>query len=269
MKQTISFLILFYIIFPLSAKTTYHTQKKDTIEVSNNNVNYRVTHDKNNLYLHISTLDHKVIQSMLRSGITVFFDIKGKKKKNVFIKYPSNPNNSSKGSRPKGKREENSRTEFNSFEDINKQDERIVKLIEDDFPQEAEYKYFDSKIKFNILLNRLDISALLNYNRESKVFNYKLKVPKDKINADPKKNLSKLMIGIKTNSMKQGEYSKGKPSLNVGGRGSGGQEGGQRGGGQGGEQGGQRNGPPSSDERSNSKENKLNFWFKVNFLVKN
>ena len=255
-------LILFCTAFTISAKTIILKHTRDTTIVSNKGVDYMVTKDKNNLYLNISTSDHRKIMSILHSGITVYFDIKGKKKKNVFVKYPIAP------LKPKRKREGNFRAESNPFEDVNKQDERIVKFIQDNLPQEAEYEYFDSNLKFNILFNRLDITALLNYNIERKVFNYELKIPKYKINSDPKKDLSKLTIGVKTNSMKPKEDGVEKPSVNVGGRGSG-RQGGPPGGGQGGSQGrgqgGERKGPPNSDKNSNSTKNALNFWFKVNF----
>lgn len=257
MKQIIVSLVLFCTINTISAQSKKTSQTKNTTLVSNESVDYRVTQDQDNLYVSISTADNQTIKAMLHLGLTVYFDIKEKKKKNVYVKYPIEP------IRPNRNRNQELSNEPLPFEEENLTKNRFLEIIENDLSKEAEYKYFDNKESFHILLNNLNISISYDYNETNGLLEYYLKVPKYKINSDTKKDFSKLMIGVKTNEIKQKNRNSEKPNINMGGRGSGGQ-GGPPGGGQGGNQGGQSEKSQISDKNQDKSGVALEFWFKVN-----
>lgn len=258
MKQIIVSLTLLCALCTISAQTI------NTTLVSNENVDYKVTQDQDNLYVSISTSDNKTIMSILHLGVTVYFDIKGKKKKNVYVKYPIVP------IRPKRKREQEVANDIQLFEEDNLAKNRILDIIESDLPKEAEYRYFDNKESFHILLNNLNVTITYDYNVTNGLLEYHLKVPKNKINSNPKKDLSNLLIGVKTNEIYQKNRNNERPNASMGGRGSGGQSGppgGGQGGGQGGspsgEQGGQSGKSQMSDKNQDKSGVALDFWFKA------
>ena len=214
---------------------------------------------------------------MLRLGVSVFFDIKGKKKQNVFVKYPSEPLQGQRKERPQGRPERSSRSEPTSIEeDQAKRKKRIKDILENDYSQNAQYGYFGETEDFHILMNNLNMSAAFTYNEEEGVLEYNLVLPKSKISTDVDIDLSKLTIGVKTIKVKRERENQEGVQGSIGGISLGGQQrggrsgggrgqaggrsgGGRSGGGQGG-QGGQRGGPRNSGNQSDTL---LNFWFKA------
>lgn len=258
---------LFFITFFVTAKTLVPTVAIDTI-LSNENVTYKVTQDENNIYLNVSTSDKKTMMSMVRLGVTVFFDIKGRKKKNVYVKYPSETIVPADG-RNSGER--NIRVKI---QDEQRNTDRIKKILANEYSQKAEYRYFDELQEFNILLNNLGIEAAFTYDDSAKSLAYDLTIPKIQINTNTKKDLSKLTIGVETIKEKEKTSKRDGPSGGIGGMNIGGQQGrgqgrggisGGRGGpGGGASRGGQGGGRPSSQGQARSAEVFLDFWFDFN-----
>lgn len=257
MKYLIATLLFFSTIYMVNAKSTILTNAKDTTIISNKNVEYKISENQSNLYLHVSTSDIETVMSMLHLGITVYFDTKGRKKQNVSIKYPI------QSKRPNAKQRENTSKGFKDFEHDSVLRQKIAEVINKGLPQEGEYKYFGTKEKFHILLNTLNVAVSYTYNATNGLLEYDLVIPKNKISKDSEIDLSKLMIGVKTNTIKKNKEDAERPNISLGGRGSGGQ-GGPPGGGQG--QGGQRNGPPKTNKNVKPTEVVLDFWFKANLL---
>ncbi|WP_339714270.1 hypothetical protein [uncultured Kriegella sp.] len=240
----------------------------DTV-ITGENVTYNFTQDANHFFLNIQTSDDNTIMSMLHLGVSVFFDIKGKKKENVYIKYPSEPVGLSdrRGDRERIEPE-------NSEEDEEGKGQLIKEILENDYPQKAEYGYFDYQEEFHILLNSLGVTVSLTYDEKDGLLEYALKIPKNKTNLDSAKSTSKLTVGVKTNTIERKSKDGGGLSGTIGGIGLGGGQNGQgrSGGRQGGGgpsggrgQGGQRGGPPpGAVEKGNPAEVVLNFWFKPN-----
>lgn len=241
----------------------------DTV-LTDENVSYEFSEDANNVMVNISTTDEKTIMSILHLGVSVFFDIKGKKKQNVYIKYPSEsmaPNRK----QPKGDRRGTDREE----EDQESRRKKIKKIMESDYHQFAEYGYYNDTQEFNILLNNLAISVSFTYDEVEGLFEYELKLPKTKINIDSRKDLSKLTIGVKTVKEKKKQNKEGGLNGNLGGislggqqqggRSGGGRAGGGQGGGRGGQggQGGQRGGARNTGDQSRPSDVLLNYWFKA------
>lgn len=277
MKNTPLALILFLVTQLSLAKSLVPQVGIDTV-LSDENVTYKFTQDDNYIFLNVSTSDEKAIMSMLHLGVSVFFDVKGKNKKNVFIKYPSEPirpNFKGESKETKGQR----RPKYKSSKEIEDEahrKKRIKELLENDYPQKATYVYFDSEEEFHLQLNNLDISLSFTYDEVEGRLDYDLKIPKSKINNNTQKGLDNLAIGVKTMREKQKNEKEGI-SGNIGGLGIGGQQGGGQvrsgrgqgggpsGGGRGqrGGQGSQRGGPPKSDTNKPT-QTMLDFWFKPN-----
>ena len=159
----------------------------DTIQKVNENILYKVTRDDTNIYLNMSTTDKKTCVSMLKRGLIVYFDTKGKEKKEIYVKYPirTNPKQTDKNT-------------SSSNKDFSSKEFDIDKIIEE-LPYEAEYGYFDETEQFHKSLNRLGISLGFKYTVSNELLEFHIKIPKDKISSGKTKNLSKLLIGVVTN----------------------------------------------------------------------
>ena len=135
MKHLAILLTLLSSLYSFASNTTNYPT--DTTQVSNENILYKVSQDDNYVYLNISTTDTKTSMSIIRTGLTVYYDIKGKKKKNVYVKYPysTEPRQSGQGSRG------------NNGQNIIDLNSIIEKL-----PTEAEYSSLEEKQTFNVVV---------------------------------------------------------------------------------------------------------------------
>ncbi|RMA64330.1 hypothetical protein [Ulvibacter antarcticus] len=249
MKKTV-LLLLVCTIYSVSAKNPKTSVVVDTTEVFNESLTYKVVQDNEYLQLSISTKDNDIIMSMLSLGVTVFFDVKGKEKENVYIKYPLEPvkTNFNKGQVPLDG--------FQTSEEETKRRQQIAKLIENDLPQEAAYNYFDSQEQFHILLNSLDTSLSYIYDPQKGLLEYRLKIPKRRISANSKEDFSKLAIGVKTGKLPDHKPKEDDSSRRP--------ESKKRGGGR--PSGGRGGGRPNNSERPESQNRQssmatIDFWF--------
>ncbi|GAA3518545.1 hypothetical protein GCM10022393_35830 [Aquimarina addita] len=240
----------------------------DTTQVLDNNIIYKTFDDSNYVYVTASTTDPAILKPMLHQGVTVFFDIKGKKKKNVYVTYPFNEEKKPPKRDRSGQKEENQEMEEREKPDVTK--------ILEDLSQKAMYSYFEEVKEFNTALNNLDIDVSFSTDSLEQI-HYMLRIPKEKINTNSKKDLSKLSIGVlighnATDKESDGP-SGGRSQMNIGNgqsRGSGGQGGPPGGGGQGrggsGRSGGGASGGgerPSQENRQKNQE----FWFDANLTM--
>ena len=243
MKQI--FVIAFvFLSFSIQAKSNYAVVT-DTTVVVNELIAYKINQDANTIYISVSTSDKKTMMTMLHRGVTVYFDLKGKKKKSVYVQYPK----------------ESAKPNFNNGQPRT-EDRPDLKEILDDMPKYALYKNLDSQSQFHIGLNALDIAlSFSEIDRETLL--YELRIPKEKIGSKSKNDFSKLSIGVLIGAINRKKDSKSGMSFGQGGRSGGGQgaaSGGRRGGGQGPpSSGGQRGGGTSSQGEPNSMTTKA-FW---------
>jgi len=209
--------------------------------------------DGKDLYVTLHTEFKETMLSMLHRGYTIYFDVKGKKKKNVSIQYPLKTERLEKGTRPeRGERIGNGEQ---NGPDINKMLENLPKM--------ANYTSYDSSQDFNLDLNSLGIEMNYSYEESTEVgpiLEYHLKIPASKIVME-NEDLSKLSIGVV--SIKQ-EQKENKQQANMGrsGRQGGGQGGRSRGGGGGRGGGGNRGG--STQARETVQVATIDFWFELN-----
>lgn len=146
-------------------------------------IKYLVSNDDQNLHLSLKTNHRPTIAKILRAGLTIYFDSEGKKKKNVYVKYP-----------------------LESPQDLNqlkgnggpKKPDYLKSLIHATSVG-AEYGFFDQKQSFVITNPNTDIQISLQTNSEKELV-YDLIIPFKKLSTNGRADLSNLSIGIVTGS---------------------------------------------------------------------
>jgi len=220
----------------------------DTTKITEANVLYQVSSDEAYLYLQISTIDEKTAMVLVRKGVTVYFDLKGKESKDIFLKYPytTNPTELRAAFKAPENSGEERKIDFNT----------IIEMQ----PNEAEYSYFDETQQFHKDLNGLDISIKNNFNPADRRFEIFFKIPINKITSKKNPTISNLSIGVISNKIERDKAEGGNKNQS-GARKGGGQRGnGMRGGGmnRGGGKQGNRQEPKPNEQLS------INFWFEAN-----
>ncbi|WP_299180039.1 hypothetical protein [uncultured Aquimarina sp.] len=258
MKTKILLLICILTMKSSFAISLYTDIVIDTTTVINNTETYQTYNDKAYVYFSIETIDSKVATSILRQGINIYFDTKGKKKKNVSITYPIANNQ-----RPP-RRNKDAPDETRGFPDNDSIIRQIGHRLKNNMPQKALYQYYDKTKEFNTLLNNEGITIDLKVNEERNSFIYYLKIPKNKINVKSDIDFSKLSIGVKTVERSRDNSERARPtqqaSVGGGGRGGGRSRGGAP-------QGRSGNGPGGNQGRSKDRKiesvSTIDFWFKT------
>lgn len=215
---------LLTLLLPLSllsakAATTLPTSLQDTTQVTEKEVTYAITQDATYFYVSLATQDKETGLSLLHTGVTIYFDEKGKKKKEVYVKYPfANDRNRVY---PRKSLDEGENKEFN----------KTIESVMENLPAEAAYGHEDSVQQFNKDLNNLNISLGWDYDEADKTLQFQLKIPKQLIAKKQSSDFNKLSVGVVSNTMERK-----KPNKSDGGQVSGGRSGnGGRGGGRGGQ----------------------------------
>ena len=96
-----SFLIIFYSCSPQLAPVGHFQDNTVTADGNTDDwelplrfsnpqhtFDYSITNDKNNIYICITSNDDRTEIRMLRSGLTIYFDPKGNKNKNISLEFP-------------------------------------------------------------------------------------------------------------------------------------------------------------------------------------
>lgn len=265
MKTFLTSVLLFAVIFTSQAKTLYKYIESDTTSVSNKTEIYKVSQDNNNIHFEMTTRDTKVMSSLLRRGVSIFFDVKGKKKQKVSVTYPIKDKNNKKELRPNNQRQQQEREGERGEEQFLI---RLSEMLANEAPQKALYSYYKDDYEFNVLMNSHQIVTHLTFDETASVLTYRLTIPKNKITTDVEVDWSKLSIGVKSPERPSRDQSQNNGGQQLGSRG--GAQGGGRGqggppggGGRGGQGGGQRGGPPSGQNGGPQSDSGLDFWFKV------
>ncbi len=235
---------------------------------SEDNIAYSSTSDKDNIYVELSTSNVPTMLSMLHRGFYVYFDVKGKKKRNISVQYPSEVTQMQRQS-PRKSRDNNTEQERGEREEGERKGPDISTLLTQ-MPRKANYNTPNSEEEFHLDINSLGIKISYSYNAEDNILQYNLAIPKKRISDIPSK-LPKLSIGVVTSKMENEE--KESPNVSFGGGGQGsrggggrGGQGGPPGGGQGGGQGGRGGSQTGQPQRERPQEINLNIWFKANLV---
>ena len=217
-------------------------------------VRYYVTNDTEFLKVKFNTAESPSIAKILRTGLTIYFDVKGKKKKDVFVQYPL---------------------------------EQKVKLTQADMPKMSSsksptpmidsgkllseltglalFESYKEEKNFSVLDSKSDIKIAITANSNSEI-TYELIIPISRITNGGLNSLSNLSIGIVSGSFEAPAMGSGGGQGMSGGSGSmsdGGMRGSGGGGGQGGGQGRGRSTGGSQSGNSSIMTKPINIWFKV------
>ncbi|CAM4409667.1 hypothetical protein [Zobellia nedashkovskayae] len=233
---------------------SYAQEPEENIE---DHITYNSYMDADNIYVELSTTNRPTMLSMLHRGLYVYFDVKGKKKKNVSVLYPSEVKLPQRGA---GRNKPNSE----EIEEEDQQGPDILTMVEE-MPKMGKYNNLDFEEDFHLDLNNLGISITYNYEVEGELLRYELKMPKQYI-SDSEIDFSKFSIGVVTPKIEK-KNEDGGSSLSFGGGGSGGGSrggGGQGGGPRGGGSGSRPSGPPKQDKGPEAMT--IDFWFNPNFV---
>ncbi|MDJ0646332.1 MAG: hypothetical protein QNJ57_10160 [Flavobacteriaceae bacterium] len=153
-------------------------------EVVDDGILYKTSQDQNNVHIIISTSDKGKAMIILRLGLTVYFDVTGKSKRRVFVKYPD------KLPPPSFDLDQKERSLDPDFN-----------ILIEQLPLEAIYGYFGDQQPFNIQLNDHNISLRYSYSTDE-VFSYELHIPKSKLTDKTNEDFSKLTIGVVSGAFK-------------------------------------------------------------------
>ncbi|SHJ56663.1 hypothetical protein [Pseudozobellia thermophila] len=192
----------------------------DTVSGVYEGMSYRLMEDDDDLVLTLVTSDKATVRRLLRMGTVFYFDVKGKKNKSVYVRYPL-----------PGKRPEMAERPLPDEEGPD-----LTQLLAN-LPQEGEYGAHGETELFHPMLNSLGIEIVIEATTVEKGATseegllYRLRIPKGRIAIDPGTDLSRLSVGVGSNPRQEGEKAEkpvdGKPSMGRGG----GRRGGSRGGG--------------------------------------
>ena len=210
------------------------------------NILYQVSNDQENLHIKFKTSDRSSIMKILGQGTYLYFDIKGKKKRDVSLEYPMASENGT-DRRPGMNQNPGERTRLDLTE--------ILARI----PKEAELiNHKESElIQFNMLES--DIKPSLTVSGESEI-TYDLIIPFHRISKNGLSSITTLSVGIVTKGMNPS--SMGGQSGRMGGMPQGGGKKGGKGGGMSGGRSGSmdgRQGGPRDGEMASP----INIWFLV------
>jgi len=229
---------------------------QDTTVIQDEQMQYEVTEDATHLFVNVSTTDQNKMRTMMHFGLTIYFDVKGKKKKDVFIKYPfETPEPRLPQAGPPPSEEERQEK---------KQKQPDMQRIIEQLPAEAIYSYFDNVQQFHKDLNSLDINYSWHYHNEEKRLEFLLQIPKHRVTTSKISEVTNLSIGVATSKVERSLQKNGKRPKSSSGmqqgrgqRGTGGQRGGMK------SRGGQQ---PNNTQDLPQKPNVVTqlFWFDAN-----
>ncbi|NVN95640.1 MAG: hypothetical protein HXX18_10205 [Bacteroidetes bacterium] len=217
---------------------------------ANSKIRYQITNEEKNLIIRLNTVEIPTIMKILRSGLTFYFDVNGKKQTKVYFQYPiaHNGQMSVAPERPeflKGQRPEM------DIKGMLVKASKIGVFVSNDKTEEISVLSPNSEIRVNVeALNNSEIT-------------YELSIPFTKISANGTPALSNLSIGIvseklemhtKTGSKHEGMQEGGSP---------GGMQGGTPPNGRGRQGGMQDSDRPDDEPNMASMSTSVEFWFKV------
>lgn len=261
-------------------------------------IRYNITNDKNNLHIKLNTSEISSITKIIRNGLKINFDLKGKKGESFYFQYPTAlsqqyaPRNLAKQENGNIQRSESGNLQRqengNSSRQNNDNTQRqrpgvgqsgkfdLNKLFAQ-LPEEAIFNHYGEIEQINIYSETSDIKVTLKaINNEE--MTYDLYIPLKRLSKDGIAALGNLSVGIISGNIETSNIGGGRPEgmqgggrggMSGGGRGgmAGGGRGGMGGGGRGGMSGGGRGGMEGGDRSGgydrSAMMKQIKFWFKL------
>lgn len=143
---------------------------------------YKVTNDDSNLHIILNTSSAASILKILKTGLTVYFDVTGKKRKDVFVHYPYQM------------------TTDLQKETINKDiktepSERSLNYFVSQIPAELVYSAYSKNEAIHLHANNTGITDSIKVIKDNEII-YELCIPINRITMNGKYPLTNLSIGI-------------------------------------------------------------------------
>lgn len=138
---------------------------------------YKVTNDDSNLHVILNTSSPASVLKIIKTGLTIYFDVSGKKKQTVFIHYPFKLNTNLQ----KDKKEE--------------ANERSLRYFVSQIPAELVYSAYGKNQTFQLNNKNSEIKDSITVVKENEIV-YELCIPLNRISMNGKYPLTNLSIGI-------------------------------------------------------------------------
>lgn len=250
-KLIILLLIFFSSCVPLNTVTSLSENNKTTDKFryydSKSNVRYYISNDAENLHISLNASERTAISKILKTGLTIYFDVEGKKSTKVSVKYPIK--GSQKFSREEMQKQGNQRDNFD------------LKTVISELPGNVIFTNYDKTEIFSTVVKNSTIKVSIDAN-SNKEITYNLTIPFNKILEAGLSSLSNLSIGIVSGKFDMSSQQSG--GMQGGMRGQGGGQGGGGGGkGQGRGQGG---GSRPSNTNMSAMTTPISIWFKADLV---
>ena len=214
------------------------------------NIQYQVSNDQENLHIKFKTSDWSSIMKIINQGSKIYFDIKGKQKKDVFVEYPMT-----------GQKGMNTRPDMKQVPGQASTPElsNMLEVV----PKEAVFTSHKESEIIQFSLVETDIKPSITVTGKSEI-TYDLIIPFHRLSENGLASITTLSIGIVTESMNM-QSMDGVRADRMGG--AGGRSGGGKGGSGGGRSGGGMSG--AGGDRSGGRMGQgemptpINIWFLV------
>jgi len=242
-----AFIVLFLsscATLPSVSSTALSKTKTDeyTYYDASSKVHYEISNDADYLHIKLNTADFASINKIVKTGLTIYFDVEGKKDDAISLEYPL-ANKQKLSSRDKPSL---GSTQNRGFE--------LDKMLSQK-SKEAVFTHYETREPFLIDFNNSGIEVALSTTKNKEIV-YEVRIPFEKIKDEGLASLENLSIGIVSGKMNMPNTGGAKPSgISNGGRQGGG---GKRGGGM--HSGGNR---PAGMDMS-SMMTPIKIWVKVN-----
>ncbi len=237
-----------------------------TYSDTDSKIRYNITNDKKNLHIKLNTSEFTTITKIIRTGLKIDFDLKGKKNESIYFQYPLAQSQRFAG-----------RDMFQTGHDMPQKGNGLaakfdLNKILTQISNEAVFSYNGEVEQINVSSADSDVKVSIKAVNNNEI-TYDLFIPINKISKNGLASLSKLSVGIVSGKYDStsagGNRSEG---MSRGSRGSmGGMGGGSRSGmgggrgGRGGMSGGGRGGDMGGFNKSSMNES-INIWFRLSLL---
>ncbi len=204
--------------------------------IENSNIGYGIQNDDQNLYVCLVSNNQRFNRDIFMKGLTVWFDIKGKKNKHAGIKFPVGIPPQLRRNMMRNKNENNSNINF----------------------YQTEFEFFTNKKEKTILpVYNNDKNIELKLNRRDKSFVYEIKIPFTTLGKNENDNIS---VGLELGKFDKPNLQNNARSGGMGKSGAGGRSGGRNGGRSGGGRGGMTKGNRPGNQQAQTTFEK---WIKI------
>ena len=210
-------------------------------------IQYLVANNDKNLHLRLKTSNQATMMKILRNGLFVYFDVLGKKKKEVYLHYPLK----------RHQQMSTSKTQERGFQENNG---LLLGQMVKQIPGEAVFSKSGNDELIQFVFYETDIRPSLTFENNGELV-YDLMIPFSRIQEGGLASIAMLSLGIKTGSsdMKP-QFNDDSPGMRGKGQGRSGGMGGGKGGGR---SGGVKQGSGSGNMAREASVKQIDLWFLV------